>query len=280
MEGPNVGRDAEVLAAATRIVIDADKAKLAFYKSLLQYGDPQNKRYFQRFQKRLDTITTVIDGTRYFASPDAAEMAVTTALEMQLRRRWMCCGTASPTSVHLAFCYCVTQRQCYAYCKGKSQGSRSMTTVREAVRELIDPIRHNDLQARRQKLGLSRVALGRILGVDPATVFRREQAVLAPLWDYALRGIEAEARDAKQAVRSFKSRLDHQTFIPDQLAARGCSYAAEKMLEDRERHARTKRRPQRAVRTDETVGSVARDHKATIKAAADRAEARSRLKQR
>ena len=57
--------------------------------------------------------------------------------------------------------------------------------------------------------------------VDPTTVFRRERGPLVALWDYAMRGIEAEAKDkeAKSHLRSFTGDLDRQTFIPDQLAA-------------------------------------------------------------
>jgi DNA-binding XRE family transcriptional regulator len=142
-------------------------------------------------------------------------------------------------------------------------------------RELLNPIRRNDLKARRRKLGLSRVALGRILGVDPATVYRHEQGMLVPMWDYAMRGIEAEAREAKPVLKVFKSELDQQSFQPDQLAAHGYAYTAEKMHEDRERHARTKRRPPRLPAAEPAKGSGRRaPTKAEIKAAADRAEAR------
>ena len=53
-----------------------------------------------------------------------------------------------------------------------------MVTTREVVKAALDPIRKNDLEARRRKLGLSRAALARILDVDPATVFRRERGPL------------------------------------------------------------------------------------------------------
>ena len=53
-----------------------------------------------------------------------------------------------------------------------------MPTVKEVVPSAR---RRNDLEARRRKLGLSRVALGRILDVDPATVFRRERGPLVRL---------------------------------------------------------------------------------------------------
>jgi hypothetical protein len=35
--------------------------------------------------------------------------------------------------------------------------------VKEAIQAFTSPLRRNDLEARRRKLGLSRVALGRIL---------------------------------------------------------------------------------------------------------------------
>ena len=92
-------------------------------------------------------------------------------------------------------------------------------SVKYVIRATIDPIRQNTLRARRRKLGLSRVALGRILGVDPATVFRHERGRMDALWDYALRGIEAEAAEGKQSRRQYKTELDLQTFIPDQLDA-------------------------------------------------------------
>ena len=118
-----------------------------------------------------------------------------------------------------------------------------MPTTREIVKEFLDPIRRNNLEARRRKLGLSRVALGRILDVDPATVFRRERGPFVALWDYALRGIEAEAKEAKPILRRLKGDLDQQTFIPDQLDARGHSYTAEKMHQARRKHAQEKLAP-------------------------------------
>ena len=104
-----------------------------------------------------------------------------------------------------------------------------MPTVKEAIQGITNPHRRNDLEARRRKLGLSRVALGRILGVDPATVFRRERGPRVALWDYAMRGIEAEAREAKPTLRSHKRGLDLENFIPDQLAAQGSAFTSEKM---------------------------------------------------
>ena len=121
----------------------------------------------------------------------------------------------------------------------------TVSTIREVIDAYLNPIRRNNLEARRRKLGLSRVALGRILDVDPATVFRRERGSLFALWDYALRGIEAEAaeKSSKRVVRDFKSDLDRQTFFPDQLDARGHSYTAAKMREACRQHASGKSRP-------------------------------------
>ena len=115
-----------------------------------------------------------------------------------------------------------------------------MPSVKEVIKEITNPHRRNDLEARRRKLGLSRVALGRILDVDPATVFRRERGPLVALWDYAMRGIEAEAREAKPILRSRKSDLDLQTVIPDHFDAQGFAYTAEKMNQARRQHAREK----------------------------------------
>ena len=115
-----------------------------------------------------------------------------------------------------------------------------MPTVKEVIKKVTSPLRRNDLEARRRKLGLSRVALGRILGVDPATVFRRERGPLVALWDYAMRGIEAEAKDARLILRSHRGELERQTFIPDQLAAQGSAFTSEKMNQARRQHAQEK----------------------------------------
>jgi len=152
--------------------------------------------------------------------------------------------------------------------------------TREAVKGLLDPIRHNDLRKRRRELGLSRVALGRILGVDPATVYRHEQAPMAPLWDYALRGIEAEAKakESKEVLRSFKKRLDLETLIPDQMDAQGHSYVAEKMHEARQQHAQKKARPGKPKPVAHSAHGERRPRelsKEEIKQAVDRAVSRS-----
>ena len=72
---------------------------------------------------------------------------------------------------------------------------------------------------------------------------RRERGPFVALWDYAMRGIEAEAKEAKPILRGLKGGLNRQTFIPDQLDARGYSYVAEKMHQARRKHAREKLAP-------------------------------------
>jgi hypothetical protein len=144
--------------------------------------------------------------------------------------------------------------------------------VRDVVNQLVDPIRRNNFEARRHKLGLSRVALGRILDVNPTTVFRHERGPFIALWDYALRGIEAEAASGKQVLRSFKAELDRQTFIPDQLDARGFSYTAERMQKARRQHAQQKSRSSKPT----GKSPATRNDQNKVKQIADRAEARAR----
>jgi hypothetical protein len=50
------------------------------------------------------------------------------------------------------------------------------------------------------RLGPSGAALARILDVDPTTMFRQERRrTMTALWDYAVRGIEADAQKARPA---------------------------------------------------------------------------------
>jgi predicted transcriptional regulator len=117
--------------------------------------------------------------------------------------------------------------------------------TQEAISEIINPIRPNTLRERRVRLGLSRVALARILDVDPASIFRHERNSMTALWDYALRGVEAEAADkaSRQILQSFEADLNRQNFMPEQIDARGHKYVAEKMNEARRQSVR-KTKPQ------------------------------------
>src|SRR5262249_573791 len=96
----------------------------------------------------------------------------------------------------------------------------------------LHPIRHNDLATRRRALGLSQVALARMLGVDRATIHRREkQGRMLAEWHYSLRGVEAElkSRDSKSIVRDHQNRVHQLDLIPDALAERGFEATAVKM---------------------------------------------------
>jgi hypothetical protein len=144
--------------------------------------------------------------------------------------------------------------------------------TQEAISEIINPIRRNTLQERRVRLGLSRPALARILEVDPASIFRHERNPMTALWDYALRGVEAEAADqaSRQVLRDFKSNLHRQNFMPEQICARGHKYVAEKMNEARRQSVRKTKpqghKPQRKENADLVQAAVQR--------AIDRSEAR------
>jgi predicted transcriptional regulator len=58
------------------------------------------------------------------------------------------------------------------------------------------------LRARRRRLKLSRVALARVLEVDPATVYGQERAVVSVLWNYALRAIELRRQRQRSGIRT------------------------------------------------------------------------------
>jgi DNA-binding XRE family transcriptional regulator len=138
----------------------------------------------------------------------------------------------------------------------------------------LHPICRNDLEARRRALGLSRAALGRILDVDPATVFRQERGVMSPLWDYAMWGIEAEAKKAKSVLREHQENVDRKAgMIPDAMDERGYKYTAEKMkaTKPKSRTVKAPPSPRQAEPPQSRMPS-----RAAILAAADRAEARSK----
>jgi predicted transcriptional regulator len=62
---------------------------------------------------------------------------------------------------------------------------------RKTIIDTLIP-RQDDMEERRHRLGLSRVALARILDVDPSTVYRYERDGKMPvLLDLAMRAIEA-----------------------------------------------------------------------------------------
>ena len=151
-----------------------------------------------------------------------------------------------------------------------------MPRIKETISEILHPIRRNNLEARRRHLKLSRAALARILAVDPATVYRQERGVMSQLWDYALRGIEAEAKSkgAKAVVRDHQATVDRLDVIPDALAESGFGYTSEKMKAVKPRQKAAK--PVPAPR-DQMKGPRSRmPSRAAVTAAADRAEERSK----
>jgi DNA-binding XRE family transcriptional regulator len=97
--------------------------------------------------------------------------------------------------------------------------------TKQVVAAIAKPPRHNTLAARRRALGLSRAALARIFEVDPATVYRQERSRMSAVWDYALRGIEAEAKHlmARDAIKDRKAKLALESTIAAMYGA--CSVA-------------------------------------------------------
>jgi hypothetical protein len=121
----------------------------------------------------------------------------------------------------------------------------------------------------------SRIALARILDIDPATVFRQERGVMSALWHYAMRGVEAEAKLAKPVLQSHQARIDSRDLIPDAMVERGHRYTGEKM---KQLKPRPKRAKVAAVQETDRAG-LPRTHvpsRRAVMAAADRAEERSK----
>jgi hypothetical protein len=68
---------------------------------------------------------------------------------------------------------------------------------------------------------------------------------MTALWDYALRGVEAEASDksSRQMLQTYKADLSRQSFFPEQMDARGQKYLAEQMDEARRQSGVRKTKP-------------------------------------
>jgi hypothetical protein len=158
--------------------------------------------------------------------------------------------------------------------------------VQDVVRELSElPLRRNTIKAQRQKLGLSRAALARILEVDPSSVYRQElRNPMSMLWHYALRGIMAEAKDiAGQAmVRDHKADLARkdQLLGASRLDAAGFRYTAEQIRAATREQAKpqkeTSRKYWRSPPPGHEPGRARRTMtKSEISAAVERAEARA-----
>jgi transcriptional regulator with XRE-family HTH domain len=115
------------------------------------------------------------------------------------------------------------------------------------------------MRARRKELGLSQTELATVLDVDVTSIYRRERDKVLPiLWDYALRGIEAEAAhpDTRTVVRGFR-RMSRPppTVIPEGMGNRGYRFVAVRMfavmrenMRKAAKVARLKRKVQRSER--------------------------------
>jgi DNA-binding XRE family transcriptional regulator len=127
-------------------------------------------------------------------------------------------------------------------------------TAREVAEDILCPVRRNDMKVRRKKLRLSQSELAAVLGVNVLSIYRHERdKVLPALWDYALKGVEAEAAnpDDEQILRAFRSGLDGPIVFVDGYEARGHRLLAVRMvgaMRDRVRANRLKNKVQRTER--------------------------------
>ena len=161
--------------------------------------------------------------------------------------------------------------------------------VKEIVRHLAEPpFRQNTLKTQRKRLGLSRAALARILEVDPSSVYRQElRNPMSMLWNYALRGIKAEAQDSelRAEVRDHKAELARRDKLlgPSRLDACNFRLTAEKMRAATREHAtaaneRPRKRRRSPPPTFERPAGTRVPHalpRSAIDAAVDRAITRS-----
>jgi len=126
-------------------------------------------------------------------------------------------------------------------------------TAREVAKDFLNPVRRNNMKTRRKKLGISQSELATVLDVDVTSIYRRERGdVLPALWDYALRGVEAEAADpsARHVLRRFRSHMDGHIFI-EGYRSRGFRWVAMSMvgaMRDGVRAGREKKKVQRGER--------------------------------
>jgi hypothetical protein len=190
----------------------------------------------------------------------------------------------------VAFCFagifvCILQTQIIAKCMKERPEMR----VKEIVRHLAEPpFRQNTLKTQRKRLGLSRAALARILEVDPSSVYRQElRNPMSMLWNYALRGIKAEAQDSelRAEVRDHKAELARRDKLlgPSRLDACNFRLTAEKMRAATREHAtaaneRPRKRRRSPPPTFERPAGTRVPHalpRSAIDAAVDRAITRS-----
>jgi DNA-binding XRE family transcriptional regulator len=131
-------------------------------------------------------------------------------------------------------------------------------TAREVAEDILHPVRRNDMKARRKKLCLSQSELATVLEVDVVSIYRHERDKVLPfLWDYALKGVEAEAADpkAQQILRTFRSGLDRRVIVQG-LEARGHRLVAVRMVGAMRDSVRTDRLKKKVQRTERETGKA------------------------
>ena len=129
-------------------------------------------------------------------------------------------------------------------------------TAREVAEDILHPVRRNDMKARRKKLRLSQSELATVFDVDVLSIYRHERDKVLPiLWDYALKGVEAEAAnpDARQILRAF---LDRPNVIVQGLEARGHRLVAVRMVGAMRDSVRTDRLKKKVQRTERETGKA------------------------
>jgi hypothetical protein len=73
------------------------------------------------------------------------------------------------------------------------------------------------LEDRRTRLGLSKVALARILEINPRTVYEHERLGITPVWlDYCLRAIGAESELADKLIKDALLHPDRPLPSPEE----------------------------------------------------------------
>jgi hypothetical protein len=100
---------------------------------------------------------------------------------------------------------------------------------------------------------------------------------MSALWDYAIRGVEAEAKLARPVLQTHQAHVDRRDLIADGMTEHGHRYTGEKMRKQKPRPKRVKVPTAHEVNQPGPLRNRPPSRQAVI-AAADRAEARSKLK--
>jgi len=131
--------------------------------------------------------------------------------------------------------------------------------AREVAEDILRPVRRNDMKARRKKLRLSQSELATVFDVNVLSIYRHERdKVLPTLWDYALKGVEAEAAnpDDRQILRAFRSGLDGPNVMVQGVEARGHRLVAVRMVGAMRDSVRADRLKKKVQRTERETGKA------------------------